>query len=591
MMIICKKCKSDVAYNGPVCPVCRNELLIDENDMKRARGELAAALKDKNEDRITSLYHLLADGGDTVGCREYARILEKTDPISSIDTAMEYYRRAADGHDPFAAYKYSSLVGRVNLRASSFYLRYAAILGEKASYTAVSEHYSALGNEQLAAYYCYLAAEGEDTVAMINMAKRYNEGIGVPESQECAKWYLDKMTIPPISALKLAVKLRGVKALMPERPPFPDYEKALAELAREATALEAPFAFFKINSMLADLGNINAIATLGVLYAEGEGVERSLDRAKHYLDLAANKGNAVAALYLADEYASGEIFPLSVQTALAYYHRSAALGYTAAYEKLGDLYNTGTLVERDVKRALEYYELAAGCREAEKKANDIKTKRYEFYKSGCAVMQRQATASPEEAANAYRAFAIATAMGEPSSALMLATCYERGFGTERDMATAFYWYKTAYEDGDGNALLPLALCYSRGAGTAFDYRTAVKLLSLAARTSAAARDELALLQTRKMKRMVRALYSTAMELIHQKKYKEAHAVLLAAVPFGYPKALYTLGCLYEFGVGLGECDRAKANEYYERAMQDGGIYPPFRDLNAEYKLKILKIIR
>ena len=591
-MIICKKCKSDVSYDGSACPVCRNELVIDENDIRRARTELTAALAEKNSERITELYHLLADGDDAVGCREYAKILERTDPIHSIDTAMEYYRRASDKFDPYAAYKYSCLVGRVNLRASSFYLRYAAIIGAEDSYSAVSDHYASLGNEQLAAYYCFLAAETGDAVAMINMAKRYSEGLGVPESQECAKWYLDKMTIPPISALKLAVKLRGIKALMPERPAFPEYEKTLTELAREATSLDATYAYFKLNSLLADIGNINAIATLGVLYAEGEGTERSLDRAKHYLDLAANKGNAVAALYLADEYASGEIFPRSVQTALAYYHRSATLGYTAAYERLGDMYDKGELVERDIKRALEYYELASGCKEAQRKANDIKTKRYGFYKSGYEIIARGELATAAEAENAYRYFAIATAMGEPGSALMLATCYERGFGTERDTACAFYWYRSAYDAGDANALMPLALCYSRGIGTDFNYRAAIKHLTVAAsRGIKGAKDELIRLQSRKMKKMVRSLYSTAMALIHQKKHKEAYDVLLAAAPFGYPKALYTLGCLYEFGAGLSACDRAKANEYYELAMRGNENYPPFKDLSAEYKLRILKMIR
>ena len=76
-MIICKKCKSDVVYDGTLCPVCKTPLVIDDADIRRAKAELdAARLDTKNPDRFFSLCNLLADGGDTDGQREFAKLLE-----------------------------------------------------------------------------------------------------------------------------------------------------------------------------------------------------------------------------------------------------------------------------------------------------------------------------------------------------------------------------------------------------------------------------------------------------------------------------------------------------------------------------------
>ena len=94
-----------------------------------------------------------------------------------------------------------------------------------------------------------------------------------------------------------------------------------------------------------------------------------------------------------------------------------------------------------------------------------------------------------------------------------------------------------------------------------------------------------------MKKMVRSLYSSAMSLIYQKKYAEAVRLLTSFESLAYPKAIYTLGCLYEFGRGVGRSDKARAAQYYERASIGGPEFGSFRDPASVYKLKILKMIR
>ena len=48
----------------------------------------------------------------------------------------------------------------------------------------------------------------------------------------------------------------------------------------------------------AELGSTEAIANLGVLYLNGEGVEKDIDKATRYLRLASLGGHTVSAFYL-----------------------------------------------------------------------------------------------------------------------------------------------------------------------------------------------------------------------------------------------------------------------------------------------------
>ena len=182
-------------------------------------------------------------------------------------------------------------------------------------------------------------------------------------------------------------------------------------------------------------------------------------------------------------------------------------------------------------------------------------------------------------------------MGEIRAMTLLAKCYFYGFGTKKDRRSGYFWFKEAADSGDREANIHLAFCYSRGLGTAFSFRDAVKYLKIAKSMGlGGASDELTLLYKRRMQKSVRALYAQSMELLFQKKYSEAAKLLSSFESLGYPKALYTLGCLYEFGRGAPKSDRAKADKYYELACR-GSAFGSFTDPNSTYKLKILKMIR
>ena len=105
-----------------------------------------------------------------------------------------------------------------------------------------------------------------------------------------------------------------------------------------------------------------------------------------------------------------------------------------------------------------------------------------------------------------------------------------------------------------------------------------------------AHGELERLNVCRMKHMVNALYSDAMRLIYQKNYTRAFEVLTALDRFSHPKALYTLGCLYEFGIGTPRSDRSTAAKYYAAARAGSTMFRGFTDADSKYKRTVLRML-
>ena len=284
-MIVCKSCKYKCEYKERSCPICGTPVEPTADELTAAKRELDRAISAKDADAVLMYRHFLADMKDVDSCREYAKLIEKSaTDTKEIDTAMAYYKLGAEGNDPYSAYKYSRLVERTSSVAARFWLKFAAVLGSIDAYPDVAELHSADGNEEAAAHYSYLAAACDDTDSIVDMAKRFSEGTGVEQSDPNAKWYLDKLVIPPISAIKLAYKLRSVKSAEPKKVVFPEYDKYLRELAEEAKRYSFNTAYFALTDILYKRGNINAEVTLGILCTEGIGCEIDFERAMRYFN-------------------------------------------------------------------------------------------------------------------------------------------------------------------------------------------------------------------------------------------------------------------------------------------------------------------
>ncbi len=581
-MIKCRECGHTADKFQLTCPKCKAEYSFTRLEIEDSLDEARSSMKKRDYAYSLEIYKALADMGVTEAEREYAALLESgniapRDP----DEAMKYFFAAAKKNDPYSAYRYSKLAARTSDKASEFWLTYSALLGCKDAFLPAAEHYEDMADEETAGYYYALAADGNSTEAIVTMAKRYYSGTGVEKNDSYAKWYMDKLTIPPLYAIKLALKLRGAIAKMPPEPEFTSKNRIVRALIRDAKKYSLDSSHLFLAELLAKGGGADALYSLGVLYAEGVGGHRRMDDALSLLRLAVDKGSAEAAKYLGNMYTSGKLVERNIGTALNYYKRSAGLGEGSAYEIMGDMFAEGQSVEKNLAYAIELYEL--GMREGDAncrlKATRLRDKREELYNKAKSLENQ----NPDEA---FECCAYSCSMGYLPAHKELARMFELGLGTQKNRRMAHLWYSMAVKGGDTDALYDLGRCYSRGIGVPFNFDKAIEILTKAKRYgSQQAESEMLRLLSSKKKNMIRSLFSNGVQLIYNKKFEAAFELISACAEVGYPEGSYVLGCMYEFGLGV-KTSRTAAFECYNSAFDNG-----FRDPRQAYKLKILKMAR
>ena len=580
-MLKCKSCGFiPDTYSGKVCPRCKERYMPSECELKDLKDTAMLNMKKRNYPSAIDSYRMLADFNDVFALRELASIYESGQFVTrDLSSAERCYFSAALLGDAYSAFKYSRLADGHGEKSARFWLLLSSVLGAKQSYPFLSRLYSKEGKEKHASYYTYLCALCDDSEAIASMAKRYAEGIGVLQSYEYAKWYIDKLSFPPINAIRLAYRLRSV---CPKEAPaitHPDYDGLLYSLAEEARVYGYDAVYFCLCNMLSEKGDAEKTKEVGILTFEGKGTRRNTERAIEILKTAGENGSASAYKYLADSYLFAKINPEPcVNTAIEYYKLAAELGDARSYEVIADLFCEGRLVERSIPRAIDFYEAAArgGASSARVKANSLKLKREEMFK-------RALTSSEAEA---FKLLSLSASMGFIPAYKALASAYGKGVGVKANRRLAFLWYKRAAAEGDSSALYPLGLCYAHGFGTRFCFENAKRTFAMAAEAgSSYAKEELSSLLENKKRHMTRAVYSRAMRLIYKRLYENAKESLEICEKLNFAKGIYMLGCLFEFGLGT-PTDRQRASELYSKAASLG-----FRDTGAKHKSIILKMSR
>ena len=170
---------------------------------------------------------------------------------------------------------------------------------------------------------------------------------------------------------------------------------------------------------------------LGILYEDGLGVTRDIDRA------------------------------------LAYYRRSAMLGSPKAMFRLGVLYwlgAPGVPIQRDEGRRFLSMSAAAG---------DTDAQRYLAAENSTADVNDPVLRADQALAGGHADEYIAILKTSAEAGLAraqtrLAWSYEEGKGVERNLALAAEWFSKAAQGGDGEAMYALAVMYSTGTGQTKD---------------------------------------------------------------------------------------------------------------------------
>ena len=555
--------------------------MLSEREISETLEKLETAKRRKEYEAALEYSKLLAWSGHTESEREYARMFELGNLVErNYDEAMRFYYRAAKKYDAYSAYRYSRLVSRANDKQAELWLLFAALLGCPDAYPDAAKLLSKECFEKDANHFYILSAKHDDVDSIVEMANRYSKGIGVAESSAYAKWYMEKLKFPPLYALKLAYKLKGVKSEEPKSEIY-DKEPLIKRLLSDALRLDVKEIYFKLTEMLAELENVEAMTVLGTLLVDGFGCEADIEDAVTVFTRAAVLGSADAYLCLAKIFLSEEYSERSPELAIRYLEGARKLGSADAVFMLGEMYEAGTLCKRDFKKAEECFSEAGalGMKEAELRLEKIINTRNKFFSDG----NENRKTNPEKA---FKAYAIATAMGHKLAPVKLADAYLKGEGTEQDGHSAFYWYSEAVKLGNDSALYPLGLCYAAGIGVNRNFKMAKETLIKAARLgSEGAKRALKALYDGKSRKLAKRFYSRAMRQIYKKKTDAAKISLECSGELGNVKAYYILACIYEFGTG-DAYERQKAREYYKIAQENG-----FVDNNSNYKKLVLRLIR
>lgn len=110
---------------------------------------------------------------------------------------------------------------------------------------------------------------------------------------------------------------------------------------------------------LAKQGHVVAQYNLGLLYANGQGVQKDDAQARQWYEKAAVQEHADAQVNLGSLYDYGRGVPQDFKMAVRWYRRSANQGNDLAQRRLGLLYERGDGVPKDYVQAYMWYKLGA----------------------------------------------------------------------------------------------------------------------------------------------------------------------------------------------------------------------------------------
>lgn len=201
----------------------------------------------------------------------------------------------------------------------------------------------------------------------------------------------------------------------------------------------------------AELGDVEAQATLAYMYAKGIEVEKDELTAAKWYQMAAEQGHTNSQYNLGVIYAKGRGVKQSFEKAYNWYTRAAEVGDINAQVALSSMYTKGVGVKRDERAAFTW------CLRAAKRGhqNSMYTLG-EMYLNGSGVSQ--------DFSEAYAWLKKAADREHIKAQIALGFMYGKGMGIERDDVEAYHWYRKAAEAGDPNAQYNLGLIYSKGRG-------------------------------------------------------------------------------------------------------------------------------
>ncbi len=194
-----------------------------------------------------------------------------------------------------------------------------------------------------------------------------------------------------------------------------------------------------------------------------------------------------AAFNLGILYEDGLGVGRNIERAMAYYRRGALLGSPKAMFRAGVMYWLGAPgVATDRGEGRRYLSMAAA-------AGDSEAQRYLAAESAGAdandpLLRADRALAAGRAEESVAILAAAAKGGHVRAQTRLAWSYEAGRGIARDLALAAEWFGSAAQAGDGEAMYALAVMHGTGAGRDKDATLAERWLQRSAAVGYPAAD-------------------------------------------------------------------------------------------------------
>lgn len=175
------------------------------------------------------------------------------------------------------------------------------------------ESYTAKGNQVVAAEWYRKAAEKGHAKAQLEMALRYQNGVGVTQDhQQSLQWF------------RKCAEQGNAEA---------QYALAVIYAVGRVTDKNADEAV-KWCQQAAENGHAKAQVEIGILYHKGISFQQDFTKAVQWFTKAANQGDAVGQYYLASYYAAGTGVPKDQTQALAWFRKAAKQGHQGSKQEL-----------------------------------------------------------------------------------------------------------------------------------------------------------------------------------------------------------------------------------------------------------------
>ena len=225
---------------------------------------------------------------------------------------------------------------------------------------------------------------------------------------------------------------------------------------------------FKTARIAAKQGFVDAMADLGLMYLNGQGVKQNFKEAKYWLEKAVEGNNAAAKNGLGVIYYKGQGTRKDLSKAIKLWKQASEQGNKEAQNNLALMHYNGEGVKQDYEKAAELWTQAA-------EAGDTESK----FMLG--VMYLNGTGVAQNNKKARILIKQATSDGHLESYGVMGYMYYHGYGgLYQSYNKAFKWFIGPADKGDAKSQYYLGLMYYKGQGVAKDEKTAIKWFEKAA---------------------------------------------------------------------------------------------------------------